>query len=119
MTGKPDKPKLTGVTSFSDDDDTYIAPPSKAVREKAKAENGAHGFISEKAAAAPESSKGGKRGNQRGLRFTHMLTIRVRPEVIPRFDDFAYRHRLAKGDAFSLLLDIAEGRAPPSTDKDE
>ncbi|ALR23136.1 MULTISPECIES: hypothetical protein [Sphingomonadaceae] len=105
MTKKPIKatPPLAGVTSFAADED-YIAPPPKEVREKAKADNGRIGFVSEKPTpSAPASRK------KREATFTAQFTIRIREEDRERFDEYAYRNRISKGEAFKRLLDTAEG----------
>ncbi|EQB33577.1 hypothetical protein [Sphingobium ummariense] len=108
MTKKPTKAAtpLAGVTSFAADED-YIAPPPKTVRDKAKADNGAIGFVSDKPAPARGESAQRKK---REATFTAQFTMRIREEDRERFDEYAYRHRISKGEAFRRLLDIAEGQ---------
>lgn len=117
MSQKPTRaaPKLAGATSFGDDDD-YIAPPPRDVREQAKAGNEAIGFVSDKPApslapieaeavpAAPVPKKRARVPSQ----FPDHYNLRLRDGDRERFDDYAYRHRIPKGDAFRRMLDLLE-----------
>lgn len=55
----------------------------------------------------PENVPVGKRGRPAALYPVHYnLMLRIGDRE--RFDDFAYRHRLKKGEAMSRLLDLAD-----------
>lgn len=110
-----DKKPLAGITSFGggDDDEDYIAPPAREVREKVKAVGEAIGFHSEKASVPAPVSTPAKRG-RRPLPvkiYDHQYTIRMREEDRVRFDDLAYQYRIPKGELFKRLLDLAQACA--------
>lgn len=112
MSDKADKPapRLAGVTSFgADDDDDYIAPPPREVREKAKAGGEAIGFVSDKPAAPPQRATVKKRARQPS-QFPDHYNLRLRDGDRERFDDYAYRHRLPKGEVFGIMLDLLEAK---------
>lgn len=109
MSDKPAKPagKLAGVTSFGIDDDAdYIAPPARAVRDQAKAGAAALGFVSDKPAAAPAPTA--RKRTRQPSRYPDHYNLRLRDGDRERFDDYAYRHRLAKGEVFRIMLDLLE-----------
>ena len=108
-TTKP-APRLAGVTSFGmDEDDDYIAPPPRDVREKAKAGGEAIGFVSDKPAAAPARAAVKKRTRQPSQYPDH-YNLRLRDGDRERFDEYAYRHRLPKGEVFGIMLDLLEAQ---------
>lgn len=117
MTKKPQPaaPRLAGVTSFGGDDD-YIAPPPRDVREQAKAGNEAIGFVSDKpapnpapiAAEASPAAPAQKKRARLPSQFPDHYNLRLREGDRERFDDYAYRHRIPKGDAFRRMLDLLE-----------
>jgi hypothetical protein len=103
MSKKEQSPKpMAGITAFEVDDDDYIAPPPTAVRERAKADNQAHGFVSER--TVPRRGPAPKAPDE----LAHNYTVRIRDVDRTRFEDFAYKHRISKGEAMKQLLDIAE-----------
>ena len=104
-------PRLAGATSFGadDDDPDYIALPPREVREKAKAGGAAIGFVSDKAAAtAPRPAA--KRRPRQPAQFPDHYNLKLREGDRERFDEYAYRHRLAKGEVFGIMLDLLEAR---------
>lgn len=118
MSRQPTKgaPQLAGVTSFGADDTDYIAPPTREIREQAKAGAAALGFVSDKppqpaepiaAEAAPAPTAPKKRGRVPS-QFPDHYNLRLREGDRERFDDYAYRHRVPKGEAMRRLLDLAE-----------
>ncbi|PZU05989.1 hypothetical protein [Sphingomonas sp.] len=111
MTDKPGKPapRLAGVTNFGDDDADYIAPPPRAVREQARAGGEAIGFVSDRP-AAPAARATVKKRPRLPSQFPDHYNLRLREGDRERFDDYAYRHRLAKGDVFALMLDLLEAK---------
>lgn len=111
MTDKPHKPsgRLAGVTSFGgDDDDDYIAPPARAVRDQAKAVAAALGFVSDKPAPAPAPAPAVRKRTRQPSQYPDHYNLRLRDGDRERFDDYAYRHRLAKGEVFRIMLDLLE-----------
>lgn len=71
----------------------------------AKAGGEGLGFRSEKATPSAPARPTPK---PRQATFTDAIHVRARPEDRQRFEDFAYRQRLSKGDAMTRLLDFAE-----------
>ena len=104
-------PSLAGATSFGGDDDDvdYIAPPPREVREKAKAGGAAIGFVSDKP-AAPVSRTAVKKRPRQPAQFPDHYNLKLREGDRERFDEYAYRHRVAKGDLFGIMLDLLEAR---------
>ena len=116
MTDKATKPtpRLAGATSFgSDDDDDYIPPPPREVREQAKAGGAALGFVSDKP-AVPAPRPGVKRRTRQPSQFPDHYNLKLREGDRDRFDDYAYRHRLAKGEVFGIMLDLLEASEAPA-----
>ena len=103
MTDKPAAPSRRSITSFADDDDIPVPTPQQLAAAKSAGEG--LGFRSEKPAPA-EPERPAPRVRQ--ATFTDAIHVRSRPEDRQRFEDFAYRHRLSKGDAMTRLLDFAE-----------
>lgn len=104
--------RLSGVTSFAIADDDYIAPPPREIREHARAGNAALGFLSDKPGAAAEQAvttaePPSPRKKPPRLYPDH-YNIRLRIGDRQRFDDLAYRLRIAKGEMFGKMLDLAE-----------
>jgi hypothetical protein len=119
MTDKPKKPapKLAGVTSFGGDDSSYIAPPPREVREQARADNEAHGFVSDKPRQlaqveqpAPTEKAAPKKRSRQPSQYPDHYNLRLRDGDRERFDDYAYRHRIPKGEVFRLMLDLIEAQ---------
>lgn len=109
--GAKPAPRLAGVTSFgADDNDGYIAPPPREVREQAKAGGEAIGFVSDKpiARVAPAAAAAMKKRPRQPSQYPDHYNLRLRDGDRERFDEYAYRHRLAKGDVFRLMLDLLE-----------
>lgn len=97
-----DKPATTGrrtMASFANEDE--IQPPTKEQLAEARAGGEGLGFRSEK--PAPRVAARAREAN-----FSDAIHVRARPEDRQRFEEFAWRHRLKKGDAMTLLLDYAE-----------
>ena len=102
-------PRLAGVTSFGDDDADYIAPPPREVRDQAKASGEAIGFVSDRPgvpAARPSVKKRARQPSQ----FPDHYNLRLREGDRERFDEYAYRHRLPKGEVFGIMLDLLEAK---------
>lgn len=102
-------PRLAGATSFGadDDDPDYIAPPPREVRERAKAGGAAIGFISDKP-AAPVTRPAVKKRTRQPAQFPDHYNLKLREGDRERFDEYAYRHRLAKGEVFGIMLELLE-----------
>ncbi|WP_037493882.1 hypothetical protein [Sphingomonas sp. PAMC 26605] len=103
MTEKAARP---GMANFSMDDDDEIPIPTPQQRHAAKLGGERLGFKSESMAAVPGATK--KAVAAREALYTANFHIRTLPEDRQRYDDFAYRHRMKKGEAMKLLLDLAE-----------
>ena len=103
MTDKPAAPSRRSITSFDDDDDIPLPTPQQLAAAKSAGEG--LGFRSEKP-APPEPEQPAPR--VRRATFTEAIHVRSRPEDHQRFEDFAWRHRLSKGEAMTRLLDYAE-----------
>ncbi len=103
MTDKSAAPSRRSITTFTDDDDMPV-PTAKQLAAAKSAGEGL-GFVSEKPTPA-EPPRPAARVRQ--ATFTDAIHVRSRPEDRQRFEDFAYRHRLSKGDAMTRLLDFAE-----------
>lgn len=106
-TDKPAQARRPGIASFADDDDLPI--PTAEQRAAAKAKGEGLGFVSEKPAPSAAKPKAAS-ANGKVLNFTANFHIRTRPEDRQRFDDFAYRLRIPKGEAMQRLLDLAEAQ---------
>ena len=93
-----------GLANFSLDDEDEIPVPTAQQRAAAREGGERLGFKSEPVEPAP------KRGPAppRPAVYTANFHIRTTPEDRDRYDDFAYRHRMKKGEAMRLLLDLAE-----------
>lgn len=103
MTDKPGMTSRRSITSFADDVDVPVPTPQQLAAAKSAGEG--LGFRSEKStSAAPDRPV----SRARQATFTDAIHVRSRPEDRRRFEDFAYRHRLSKGDAMTRLLDFAE-----------
>ena len=103
MTEKAAPVSRRSIGSFAVDDDIPVPTPQQVAEAKSAGEG--LGFRSEKPspiAPAPPAKK------VRQATFTDAVHVRARPEDRQRFEDFAYRHRLSKGDAMTRLLDLAE-----------
>lgn len=109
--------KMTGMTSFAADDADYIAPPSRAVRDQAKAAGASLGFVSDKPApaegapSAPATpTEKAKRRPRLPSQYPDHYNLRLRDGDRERFDDYAYRHRIPKGEVFRIMLDLLEAQ---------
>lgn len=103
MTDKSIAASRRNIASFASDDE--IPPPTPQQLATARSAGEGLGFRSEKAApaASPRSTS-----RVREASFSDAIHVRSRPEDRQRFEEFAWRHRLKKGDAMTLLLDYAE-----------
>ena len=90
-----------GLTKFNRDNDD-IAPPTPAQRAKAKVEADRIGFTSDTPATQPQPSR-----PQRTSTFDTNFHIRTTADDRTRFDDFAWRHRITKGETMTRILDLA------------
>ncbi len=104
MNTTPVRDRRAGMASFGEDDDLPL--PTAAQIAAAKSSGEGLGFKSERSPPVPEKSRIG--GNGRPAVFTANFHIRTKPEDRERFEEFAYRHRLSKGEAMTRLLDLAE-----------
>lgn len=93
-----------GLANFSDEEDDDIPVPTPQQREAAKQRGERLGFKSEPAETPAKRAP----APAREAVFTANFHIRTTPEDRERYDDFAYRHRMKKGEAMKLLLDLAE-----------
>lgn len=140
MSRKPtDAPSFAGRPKFADDDDDaapLVAPPSREVREQAQAAAKAIGFVPDKpakattptppaetapaapAAPARERPTARKRERRVALYPAH-YSLRMTDEDRDRFDDYAARHHIAKGEAMRRLLDLAEAEERNQNGEDQ
>lgn len=95
--------KRSGIASFADDDQVPLPTPNQIAAAKSAGEG--LGFRSEK---PPVVESAPAKSRRREPTFTDAIHIRSRPADRQRFEDFAWRHRLSKGDAITRLLDYAE-----------
>lgn len=109
MNDKAAKPaaRLAGVTSFGLDDNDYIAPPPREIRDKAKAGGEQLGFQSDKPAPV-ETHVGPKKRARQPSQYPDHYNLRLREGDRERLDEYAYRHRMAKGEVFGIMLDLLE-----------
>lgn len=115
MSTTPPKDRRAGMASFGDDDDLPIPTPAQIAAAKSRGEG--LGFKSEKATAPVPAEKARIGGNGRPAVFTANFHIRTRPEDRERFEEFAYRQRVSKGEAMRRLLDFWEEREAAETNK--
>ena len=90
-----------GLTKFELDNDD-IAPPTSAQRAKAKVEADRIGFPSDTPPTPPRLPR-----PPRTSTFDTNFHIRTTADDRMRFDDFAWRPRITKGEAMSRILDLA------------
>ena len=93
-----------GLANFSLDEDDDIPVPTPQQREAAKQGGERLGFKSEPAETPVKRPP----APAREAVYTANFHIRTTPEDRERYDEFAYRHRMKKGEAMKLLLDLAE-----------
>ncbi|MDJ0276017.1 hypothetical protein QLH51_04260 [Sphingomonas sp. 2R-10] len=110
MTDKPAPSSRRSITSFADVDEIPVPTPEQLAVAKMAGEG--LGFRSEKPVQT-EPERPAPR--IRRATFTDAIHVRARPEDRQRFEDFAYRHRLSKGDAMTKLLDFAEAEEQRQT----
>lgn len=121
MSRKPTTaPGFAGVPKFGEDDSDLIAPPSRAVREEAKAAAKAIGYVpSEPTSAAPAASPvpverptqtrpTARKRERRVAQYPAHYSLRMTDEDRDRFDAYADKHRIPKGEAMRRLLDLAD-----------
>ena len=93
-----------GLANFSLDDEDEIPVPTAEQRAAAREGGERLGFKS----APSEPSAKRPPAPPRPAVYTANFHIRTTPEDRDRYDEFAYRHRMKKGEAMRLLLDLAE-----------
>lgn len=93
-----------GLANFSLDDEDDIPVPTPQQRAAAKQGGEKLGFKSE----AVEGPAKRPPAPAREAVYTANFHIRTTPEDRERYDEFAYRNRMKKGEAMKLLLDLAE-----------
>ena len=98
MSSNP-RPGLTKFNLESDD----IAPPTPQQRASAKADAERIGFTSD----APRVQQAPPPRPVRTTTFDTNFHIRTTADDRSRFDDFAWRHRITKGEAMTRILDLA------------
>lgn len=102
--------RRSGIASFVDDDEVPVPTPEQIAMARTGGEG--LGFRTDKAPPAPVPAPArapvAASTKVKPPALTGVIQVRVRPEDRDRFDEFAYRHRLSKGDAMKLLLDRAE-----------
>lgn len=91
-----------GLPKFNLDNDE-IAPPTAEQRATAKADAERLGFTSDVAKADPAAPP----RPVRTATFNTNFHIRTTADDRARFDDFAWRHRITKGEAMTRILDLA------------
>jgi hypothetical protein len=95
-----------GLANFALDEDDDIPVPTAEQRAAARQGGERLGFKSEPGDTAPKPASAPP--PVRAAVYTANFHIRTTPEDRDRYDDFAYRHRMKKGEAMRLLLDLAE-----------
>jgi hypothetical protein len=120
MNDKTSKPaaRLAGVTSFGLDDSDYIAPPPREIRDQAKAGGELLGFQSDKP-TQPEAPIAPKKRPRQPSQYPDHYNLRLREGDRERLDEYAYRHRLAKGEVFGIMLDLLEKEERRKTAENE
>lgn len=93
-----------GLANFAMDDEDDIPVPTAQQRAAAREGGERLGFKSEPAEASTKRAP----APARQAVYTANFHIRTTPEDRDRFDEFAYRNRMKKGEAMRLLLDLAE-----------
>lgn len=91
-----------GLTKFNLDGDD-IEPPTPQQRANARADAERIGFTSDVLRAAPIPPP----RSVRTTTFDTNFHIRTTADDRARFDDFAWRHRITKGEAMTRILDLA------------
>lgn len=112
MTDKPAPKGRRSIASFAGDDE--IPPPTPQQLAEARSAGEGLGFRSEKPAlaTAPRAAARAREAN-----FSNAIHVRARPEDRERFEEFAWRNRLKKGDAMKLVLDYAEAEERRRTEE--
>jgi hypothetical protein len=95
-----------GLANFALDDDDDVPVPTPEQRAAAKQGGERLGFKSEPMETLTKSAT--PPAPARVAVYTANFHIRTTPADRDRYDDFAYRHRMKKGEAMTLLLDLAE-----------
>lgn len=122
MSRKPTTaPAFAGLPKFGEDDTPeLIAPPTREVRDQAKAAAKAIGYGTDTPtraatpAAPPEAAQPGKerptarKRERRVAQYPAHYSLRMTDEDRDRFDAYADKHRIPKGEAIRRLLDLAE-----------
>jgi hypothetical protein len=93
-----------GLANFAMDDEDEIPVPTAQQRAAAREGGERLGFKSEPTEASTKRTP----APARQAVYTANFHIRTTPEDRDRFDEFAYRNRMKKGEAMRLLLDLAE-----------
>jgi hypothetical protein len=93
-----------GLAGFSLDEDDDIPVPTREQIAAAKQGGEKLGFKSEPADASAKRPP----APAREAVYTANFHIRTTPDDRARYDEFAYRNRMKKGEAMTLLLDLAE-----------
>ncbi len=107
---------LRRIPAFTPDDEDQVVPSAEQFA-KARSAGERIGFVSEKATSNIGRGQGSQR--QREMARVDTVQIRTTPEDRQRWEDFAYQHRVSKGEAFRMLLDLAENaRETPTINKD-
>lgn len=104
MTDKP-PPRSPLIASFRADDDDIPVPTTQQLKS-AKTAGEKIGFISEKPRVTAETARQAEARQEKAR--TDNVQIRTTPEDRKRWEDFAYDRRVSKGEAFKMLLDLAD-----------
>ena len=97
-----------GLANFALDEDDDIPVPTAEQRAAARKGGERLGFKSEPAELDTRAATTPAALPARAAVYTANFHIRTTPADRDRYDDFAYRHRIKKGEAMTLLLDLAE-----------
>ena len=93
-----------GLANFSLDEDDEIPVPTAQQRVAAREGGERLGFKSEPVETPAKRTP----APPKPAVYTANFHIRTTPEDRDRYDEFAYRNRMKKGEAMKLLLDLAE-----------
>lgn len=98
-------PRSPLIASFRVEEDDIPLPTTQQLKS-AKTGGEKIGFVSEKRQETAELTS--QAADRREKARTDNVQIRTTPEDRKRWDDFAWERRVSKGEAFKMLLDLAD-----------